>query len=52
LGVDLLERVTHWTQGMVEREKVATSPGAIEPTHTLRTPFAEILPLMGIAIEI
>lgn len=42
---DLLKRVTHWTPEMVAREQAALRPGAIEPTHTLETSFAEILPI-------
>lgn len=42
---DLLRKVTHWTPEMVERERHAMKPGVINPTHILRTNFAEILSL-------
>ena len=48
---DLLKRVTHWTTEMVEREKAAMRPGAVVPTYTLETSFAEVLPLMGITVD-
>lgn len=43
---DLLKRVTHWTPEMVEREAAFLKPGAISPTHTLASSFAELLPIV------
>lgn len=48
---DLLKLVTHWTPGMVAKENSAMKPGAVEPTYTLDTSFAEILPLMGVGVD-
>lgn len=44
---DLLKRVTHWTPEMVAREQAALRPGAIEPTYTLGSSFAEIISVIG-----
>lgn len=43
---DLLKKVTHWTPEMVAREAEALKPGAVMPTHTLVSSFAEIEPIM------
>ena len=43
---NLLKKVTHWTPEMVEREQAALKPGAVTPTHVLRSSFSEIEPLM------
>jgi len=43
---DLLKKVTHWTQGMIERENAALRPGAITPTHVLKCSFSEIEPII------
>lgn len=45
---DLLKKVTHWTPEMVVREKNALRPGAINPTHTVRNSFNEILRIIGL----
>lgn len=44
---DLLRAVTHWTPEMVERERAALKPGAVVPSHTLESSFAEIISIMG-----
>lgn len=49
-GYDLLRRVTHWTDEDVERER--TYVGVARPitaTHTCRSEFAEVLPILGLA---
>ncbi|WP_236713916.1 HAD family hydrolase [Pseudomonas sp. ICMP 10191] len=43
---DLLKKVTHWTNDMIEKEKKALHPGAITPTHSATKSFNEILKLM------
>lgn len=43
---DLLKKVTHWTPEMVAREREALRPGAINPTHCLRTTFSDIVNIM------
>ena len=45
---ELLKKVTHWTPEMVARESAALKPGAIVPTYTLTTSFAEIVDIMGL----
>jgi phosphoglycolate phosphatase len=43
---DLLRRVSHWTDDEVAREReIARSVGAITPTFTCHSLFAEVLPL-------
>lgn len=48
---ELLKLVTHWTSEMVEREKRAMRPGAVEPRFTLENSIAEILPVMGVTVD-
>jgi phosphoglycolate phosphatase len=42
---DLLRRVSHWPAAAVAREKSLQASSEIRPTVTLRSEFAEILPL-------
>jgi phosphoglycolate phosphatase len=42
---ELPRKVTHWTPGMVERERKALAPGGLTPTYVLDKNFAQILPL-------
>lgn len=45
---ELLRKVTHWTQEMVERERNSLKPGGLKPTHVLDRNFAQILPLFEV----
>jgi phosphoglycolate phosphatase-like HAD superfamily hydrolase len=46
---ELLQKVTHWTPEMVERERQALRPGGLKPTHVLDQTFSQILPLFDLA---
>ncbi|GHG62619.1 HAD family hydrolase [Amycolatopsis acidiphila] len=42
-GYDLLRRVSHWSQGEIEREKQLASQPDVTPTYSLRSGFNELL---------
>lgn len=47
-GYDLLRRVTHWSDEDVERERELAANAQVLPTHTCKSRFAEVLPVLGL----
>jgi len=51
-GYELLRRVTHWTDAIVQREReAATTAGHVAPTYSLGRSFGELLDLFDFAKE-
>ncbi len=44
---ELLRRVSHWTEGEMEKEKAMSALPSVRPTYVLANAFAEILDLFS-----
>ena len=44
---ELLKKVTHWTPEQVKREAEINSGRYVNPTHTLKMSFSEIIPFFS-----